>query len=142
MKRVFSGIFLASACYAVVSGITVTVDGKAVQFDRMQPQMKNGRVFVPLRGVFEMLGATVQYTEKTKLVVITKGNESIELRVGQKRANKNGAEIMMDATPWLRNGRALVPLRFLAESLRADVSWQASTQTVAIVTGGEPPPRR
>lgn len=135
MKRT---AILAIAVLAIpaFAEIIVTIDGNRVNFTRMQPQIRRGKVYVPLRGVFESLGADVQYTEKTKLIQVMKGNESIELRIGYKMANKNGSEILMDAVPFLRNGRALVPLRFLAESLRADVGWNEATQTVEITTGG------
>lgn len=132
---VLSGPSIGSSIHAFSQDrITVTIDGKPVQFTLMQPQMKKGKVYVPVRGVFEALGATVHYTSKTKLVRMTKQNESIELRIGNKMANKNGAEIEMDAVPWLRNGRAMIPLRFLAESLRADVKWNGATNTVELST--------
>lgn len=140
MKRT-AILAIAALTLPAAAQITVTVDGNRVNFTRMQPQIRQGKVYVPLRGVFEAMGADVQYTEKTKLIQVTKGNESIELRIGYKMANKNGAEIAMDAVPFLRNGRALVPLRFLAESLRADVSWNEATQTVEISTGNGVIPR-
>lgn len=114
--------------------VSVTINGAEVHFPRLQPQIKNGKVYVPLRGIFESLGAVVNYNEKTKYIQVVKENESIELWIGRKTANKNGAEITMDATPFLRNGTAMVPLRFLAEALRANVDWNGSTNTVEIKT--------
>jgi hypothetical protein len=115
--------------------IKVTLDGKPVHFKGTQPKMHHGRVMVPLRGVFEAMGAIVHYEDKNRFIKVEKDNESIELYVGRKTANINGAEIQMDVAPILTGQRALVPLRFLAESLRGKVAWNGATNTVAITTG-------
>src|SRR5688572_27272214 len=113
---------IGSATPVFAGEISVTIDGKKLAFRGQQPLMRGGRVLVPMRGIFEALGAVVQWTPKTKLIVATKGNETVELRIGQKTATKNGAEVVIDTAPIVLKRSTMVPLRFVAESLRADVA--------------------
>jgi len=46
----------------------------------------------------------------------------------------DGKEVKSDVAPVVENGRTLVPLRVISESLGADVVWAASTRTVTIKT--------
>ncbi|HVL38731.1 MAG TPA: copper amine oxidase N-terminal domain-containing protein [Fimbriimonadaceae bacterium] len=134
-------VLLAASIIAYgAQGITVTIDGQPVKFSGGQPRQYNGRVMVPIRGVFEALGAMVQYDAASHRVYAKKANEEIELRVGNKIAKKNGAEIILDTPPRNLGGKVMVPLRFIAESLRSDVRWDQASRTVIITTlGGEPP---
>ena len=100
---------------------------------------------VPVRGVFEAIGAYVEYNPVLHRVAAKRANESIELRMGDKIAQRNGAEIELDVAPVSIHGRMMVPLRFIAESLGADVQFTKATNTVDIFTnenipGVKPPP--
>jgi hypothetical protein len=133
---------------AVGPGPVVRVNGKPVQFAGTQPQTVSGRLLVPMRAIFEAIGAYVEYNPVLQRVVARKDNEVIELRAGDRVARTNGAEIELDVAPTSLHGRMMVPLRFIAESLGADVAYSKSTNTVDIVTdsdlpgGGQPPPAR
>jgi spore coat protein H len=135
------GAIIGASAWSTPGGISVTIDGKKLSFSGQQPLMRGGRVLVPMRGIFEALGAQVQWTPKTKLIVATKGNETVELRIGQKTASKNGSEVEIDTPPIVLKRSTMVPLRFVAETLRADVGWDEASQTVVITTGGDGRPR-
>lgn len=121
----------------------VVVNGKAVAFPNGQPQSINGRIMVPLRGVFEAMNAYVEYDPNLKTVRARRGNEEIELRVGEKVGKKNGAEIMIEVPPVIRRQSTLVPLRFLAEALGGKVDYVSASNTVQItVEGPGLPPQR
>lgn len=92
---------------------------------------------VPLRGVFEAIGAYVDWNPETRRVICRKENEEVELRVGERIAKKNGTEIEIDVAPRIVNGSTLVPLRFIAESLGAKVSYDRGNNIVEIATGEE-----
>jgi iron complex transport system substrate-binding protein len=111
--------------------VKVVVDGKALSMD-VKPVIENDRTLVPLRAIFEALGAKVDWDGKTRTVTAVKGSTSIRLVVGNATALKNGSKVKLDVPAKIRNGRTLVPLRFVSEALGADVDWDAATYTVAI----------
>jgi hypothetical protein len=132
MKRfLLLALFLPSLGLAT----TVTVNGQVVKFPNGQPMEMKGRVMVPLRGVFEAIDAVVEWDGESHHVVAHRGNEDVELTIGNRTARKNGAEIMMEVAPIVRHGSTLVPLRFLVESLGGSVNYDAATDTVDITAG-------
>ncbi len=114
--------------------IKVTVDNKAVIFDGTQPMAIKGVTMVPLRGIFEKIGAFVEYDAANHTVSAHRANEVVELRMGDKIAKKNGAEIMMEVPANIVGGSTMVPLRFIAEALGAKVGFDPATNTVSILT--------
>lgn len=121
------------------TGIAVTVDGALVAFDQ-PPVDRAGRLFVPLRGIFERLGASVVYAGGR--INATSGPTTIALNVGSTAATVNGAPVQLDAAPFVAGARVLVPLRFIAQALGAGVTYRPQTRTVAIVPRPEHMPRR
>lgn len=114
--------------------LSVLVDGKPVHFETGQPRTIKGRVMVPLRGVFEAIGAYVEYDNANRMITAKRNNESVELTLGERIARKNGAEILMDAVPEVINGTTMVPLRFLSEALGAQVEFDKANNRVSIST--------
>jgi len=115
--------------------ISVILDGRWLTFDR-PPVMESGRVLVPLRAIFEALGAGVQYLPETAEIIAVKPDTLtvIQLRVGQSVAYKNGVAVSLDVPARVIDGRSLVPLRFVSEALGASVSWDEITSTVSITS--------
>lgn len=124
---------------SVASGqgdISVLLNGEAIDFgSKGKPVIAHRRVLVPLRGVFEKLGAKVEFDADQLKITATKANVKIELWVGSRHAIVNGEEKLFDTALSIREGRAMVPLRFLAETLDgASVGWRPKTRTVVIKT--------
>lgn len=115
--------------------IRVTVNGDPVNFVGTGPQMIGGRVLVPLRGVMEKLGAQVGYDGRTKRISAQKGNIDLTLTIGSTAAIVNGVPRTLDVPAQMINGTTMVPLRFMGESLGADIKWDAASSTIAITTG-------
>ncbi|MGV3617051.1 MAG: stalk domain-containing protein [Fimbriimonas sp.] len=115
--------------------LSVLVDGKPVKFVAGQPRTMKGRVMVPLRGVFEAIGAYVEYDEENRMITAKKNSETVELKMGEKVARKNGAEIMLDSPPDVVGGTTMVPLRFIAEALGGKVEFDKPNNQVLITTG-------
>lgn len=134
-------VTLGSPLEAAAQGVTIIVNGSTVTFDQ-PPIERTGRVFVPLRGVFERLGASVVYANG--LINATGNGRNISLHIGSTTATVNGQSVTIDVAPFLVGARTLVPLRFVAQSLGATVTYNASNRTVAINSGGggagAPPP--
>ncbi len=119
---------------AIAQQIEVTVNGEPVRFSGIGPQQVQGRVMVPLRGVLEKLGAYVDWVPSTRTVVATRGDLDIQLPLGGRIARVNGREVLMDVPAMTMSGSTMVPLRFVGETLGAEVRWDAATQTVMIQT--------
>lgn len=140
MKRNLQLRILASAAAVVASYATafgqirVEVDGNLVHFNDTQPRMIDGRVLVPLRGVLEHMGATVFWDPSRRLVTARQGQRDISLYIGQRSAQVDGRTVSLDVPAMIVGGSTMVPLRFMSESLGAEVMWLSSSRTVRIET--------
>lgn len=130
-----AGLVSVAAAQTSAPYVRVFVDGSPVSFDQA-PVIANGRVLVPLRGVFERLGATVGWDPASQTVLAQRGATSVSLRIGSPQAFVNGQAQFMDAPALLVGGRTMVPLRFVSQTLGADVNWDAATSTVQIASQG------
>lgn len=117
--------------------VSLMIDGQSVALAQ-PPMMIHGRVMVPLRGVFERLGATVNYNADTHQISAVRTGANIALSLGSRVATINGKTNYLDVAPVNLDGRLLVPLRFVSEALGAQVNWTAYDRTVNILsrTGG------
>jgi hypothetical protein len=119
---------------ATIQPLKVLLDGNRMAFDAL-PQIMNGRVMVPLRDLFNALGAGVEWNGETRTVTGTKGGRTVRLTVGQNVAYVNGEARAIDMPPVIvPPGRVLVPLRFINEALGATVAWDPATYTVSITS--------
>ena len=132
---VLIGVFLISTIFIspgkASDQIKVYVDGKQVKFS-VPPELVGGRTLVPLREIFEAMGAEVKWDYKEQLVTASRGKELVILQIGQKTASINGQKVTLDAVPIIVEGRTLVPLRFIGEALGADVNWNKKNLSVYI----------
>lgn len=113
--------------------ITVTVDGTKVTFDQ-PPAIKDGRTLVPMRAIFEALGAVVSWDDQDKLVTADKRFDHISLKIGSSDMQVNDKTVKLDVPAEIMNGRTLVPARAVAEALGADVKWDDAAKTVTITS--------
>lgn len=114
-------------------GITVTLNGDKIEFD-VQPQLIDNRTMVPLRKIFEAMGAVVDWDDNTQTVTATKDSERVIATINNKNVYISGETKILDVPPMVVNDRTLVPVRFVAESFGANVDWVDNTQTVVIRT--------
>jgi len=115
--------------------ISVYVDGSKLTCD-VPPAIKDGRALVPLRVIFDALGAQVQYQAETKTVTAEKAGIVVKLTIGSSTAYRNQEQIRLDVSAQVINGRTLVPLRFVSQALGAKVQWDAGTRTITITSSG------
>jgi len=112
------------------SGIKVYLNNDTpVTFD-VQPRVVDGRVLVPVRQVSEALGAEVSFTGIK--ITVRKGSNTAELTVESKEAYVNGNTVRLDVPVMLVDGRTLVPLRFIGESLNKAVYFAAEGEASVI----------
>lgn len=132
-------LILIMLCPVMAQGIRVVINGREISFDQ-PPVMINGNVMVPMRGVFEELGADVKWKASTQTITARKDATEIIIQIGSTYASVNGQARQLSAPATMVSGRTLVPLRFISEALGADVQWQAASRTVLISsTGGVTP---
>jgi hypothetical protein len=119
----------------IVQHAVVLVNGRAINFGGTRLEMRRGRIYVPLRSIGEAAGAIVRYEPRTQTISIQRGTRVVQLHT--------------KVTP-----RVLVPLRFLSESLGADVTlsnktrglteihidWLPGETTTEIASGAAAPP--
>lgn len=122
----------AATVMAGSEGITVIVDGTTISFDA-EPEIINDRTVVPMRAIFEALGAEVEWNEGNRTITSTKGDTTIRMQIHNTSMSVNRKEVTLDQVPVIRNDRTLVPVRAIAESLDCDVSWYGDSKTVLIM---------
>ncbi|MDO5804194.1 MAG: stalk domain-containing protein [Clostridia bacterium] len=111
--------------------LKVIVNENELKFDQ-PPYIENGTTMVPMRAIFEVLGASVDYDTETKAITATKGSTVIKLFANSDTATVNGKEVTLTSPVANKNGTTMVPLRLVSEALGAEVSWDAETKVVTI----------
>ncbi|MCR8659745.1 stalk domain-containing protein [Paenibacillus endoradicis] len=111
--------------------IGVFIEGKQQTYTQ-PPVNRNGNVLVPLRGIFESLGATVKWESSTQTVTATKGGTTIVLTIGSSTAYVNGKPVVLNAAAQLLNGSTMVPIRFISEVLGGVVEWDKNSKSVIV----------
>lgn len=111
--------------------LSVTLNGEQIKFDQ-PPIIVNNRTMVPLRAIFEALGATVKWEAQTATVTSTRGDITISMTIGKAEMFKNGERKALDTEPQIVGGRTLVPVRAIGESFGVKVDWDAKTRTVIL----------
>lgn len=141
-KFLMSLCFLISFSSVVMAGVSVELNGEKINFTdenglTVNPQIINNRTMVPLRKIFETLGAQIEWYGETETVVATKGDTIVKLQINNPIAEvtKSGVieKITLDSKPIIVENRTLVPLRFISESLEKQVAWDQNSQTAIII---------
>ena len=94
--------------------------------------VKDGQIYVPLRSMFEQMGATVSASPDGKTVTATKPGASVTVTVGKSEVVINGATRPLDVPPMLYHGIVLVPVRVISEALGAYVQWLPTRHVVVV----------
>jgi hypothetical protein len=142
LLAVFLSIAAAAPVFAGLNKIDIFVDLAEVNAD-VPPVIANDRTLVPLRAVSEAVGCKVDwYGEERRVVVYAPQSDKplLSMTIGVPFANVSSfhpdgtasgiRSEPLDAPPAIYEGRTMVPLRFIAETLGFDVTWDAVTRTV------------
>jgi hypothetical protein len=116
------------------SNIAINVNGRRVFTHLANPIIVDGRVLVPVRNVFEELDIVVDWNPEFRMVTAQKNDRVLTLRIGDRHGLMGGQVLPMDVPAIILNGRTMVPLRFVAESLDAYVMWDEARRTVVVTT--------
>ena len=107
------------------------VNNNKLEFDQ-EPILEQNRTLVPLRKIFEALGAIVTWNERTQTVTVIKGSKKIYFTINSPEMYVDGNKLTIDVPAQIRNGRTLVPVRAISEALGCSVDWDDSSKTVII----------
>jgi len=120
-----------------VNKSTYTVNSVEYKMDEgVWPVIKNNRTGIPVRYITQHIdGATIGWNEKERKVSIKLGTKSIDLYVDINYALVDGKMVKLDVAPFIFNGRTMVPLRFVSESLGFETLWNAEKQEITLIYG-------
>lgn len=114
--------------------VKVFIDREYQYFDEQPPIVKNNRTLVPMRQIFEALGATIDWDGKTNTITAKKNQTTVQLKVNSKSATINEKITQLDVPAYMQNNRTFVPLRFVAEAFNAKITWEDTTHIVFITS--------
>ena len=144
MKKILAFILCLGFAVTLVSTaadeVTVELDGKTIEFD-VNPQIIEGRTMVPLRKIFEEIGAKVKWNADTKTISARKNSKTVtltvdsaELKLDKGKTDDEGNPIIetisLEVPATIIDGRTLVPVRAISESFGMDVSWDEEDKKV------------
>lgn len=112
--------------------INVLVNGVQVEFVEQDPIIVNDRTLVPVRAIFEALGAEVSWLPSSMKVVSNTDTTNVTMTIGEDVYYVNGEKRYLDVPPMVLNDRTVVPVRAVAESFGCNVDWNDETKTVII----------
>lgn len=119
--------------------IVLTIDNKSaavngvVQQLDAPPYIYKSRTLVPIRFISEIFGAKVEWDDKTKSAIILDGSKRIVMTLNSNIASVNGFPKPIDVPVQVKNGRSMVPVRFVVEQLGAQVEWNNQTDRKSVV---------
>jgi Copper amine oxidase N-terminal domain len=125
---------MAAALLAFSRPVEMVVDGQHVVSD-VPPVTTPSDVYVPIRSLGDALGAQIDVVDRD-LVYVIRGNESLRLKVGDRRAKIDGMPMTLAHPPFRVRGRVMVSLRAVARAFHVQVSYNARTARIDVMTPG------
>lgn len=127
-------MLLTSTCYAQ-DNIKVVVNHNEVQFEDQGPEIIRDRTYIPLRSLLEMMGCELRYNSVTSVIRIYKNDTTYAVRIGSPYLYNYNTKVVikMEDVPIIKNGRTLVPIRYMTELAGAEVSWLDAERTVNVM---------
>lgn len=131
MKKLVSLLLAIMLLTASARAIDLYVDNDLINTDT-PPTIVDGRTLVPVRAIFEAIGATVTWDADTRTATGVRGDVVVSIQIDNTTAYVNGQPQPLDVPAKIINGRTMVPARFISEAMGCDVSWYQATQTVGV----------
>lgn len=113
--------------------VTIEIDGTPLALE-VSPVIEAGRVLVPVAPLMRALGAAVQWLPESRQVVIEYQTDTVVLTIDSAQASYNDSLVQLQVPARILEGRTLVPLRFVSETLQAEVQWDEVNRVVHVMT--------
>ena len=126
-------IFICLLAAPAFSALTIDLDGRQLSFDVL-PTIDDGRTLVPLRAIFEAMGATVNWDQDSQTATAMKDGTTVILQIGSTAPTINGEIRELDVPAKIIEGRTLAPLRFVGEAFGGTVDWDQASQLISITS--------
>jgi hypothetical protein len=120
----------AASYHVLINGVNLALSQAPIE--------RGGRVFVPMRAIFEGLNAGVAYDRGT--INATTGDKTVQVKIGSNQALVGGSQVYLDAAPFLLGSTAMVPLRFVSEALGSSVDFNSQSGAISIAAAKPPIP--
>ena len=140
-KKAIAAIISVAACAAAfapvayMADVGVKLNGNPLEIDA-KPFLENDRTLVPMRKIFEAVGATVEWDDSTKTAIASRVKDGepvfVAIQADSAKAFINSEEKILDVPARIVDDRTFVPLRFVVEALGEKVEWDAESYTVNI----------
>lgn len=127
--------FLALAVATTLMSTSVlaaNVEVNGVKLDQ-EAVIVDGRTLVPVRGVFEKLGFTVEFEAETKTATLTRGSQVVVMTLGNTYFTVNDKEITPEVPQQIIDDSFMLPLRAVAEGIGVEVNWNQETKTASVI---------
>lgn len=128
---IIQGFFVAYA-----NKISVFLDVNEVLCNP-EPVIFEDRTLIPVRAVFEQMGAEVSWNNDERSVTVVYRNTTIKMTIDSKNATVNGNAFVLDVPAKIFSDRTMIPLRFVGESIGAKVEWNGDLRRVDIISPEE-----
>ncbi len=120
--------------------IKILINNKFLQCDQ-PPVLIDGRTLIPMRTIFEALGAEVSWDSNTNTATGTKEGKIVSFTINEKSIAINGIKKSLDVAAQLINNRTMIPVRAVAEAFDCDVNWISAKKFVVIIPKNQKPYR-
>ena len=131
MKKLLAGICACLILATATNAVDLYVDLTKIETDT-PPTIVDGRTLVPLRAIFEALGAEIEWDNDTRTATGTRGDTVVSVQIDNKVAYVNGEAKELDVPAQIINNRTMVPARFVSEAMGCKVTWYQEKQTAAV----------
>ncbi len=131
MKKLLSSLLVLILMTATAGAVDLYVDNNLIETDT-PPAIIDGRTLVPVRAIFEALGATVEWDGTTNTATGIRDGVVVSIQINNTTAYVNGEAKLLDVPAQLINNRTMVPARFISEAMGCEVTWHSGTETVGV----------
>lgn len=141
MKKIWTAIFCMVMLWggahaeARTAPIDIAVNGVIIHMDT-KPFIENGTTMVPMRFVSEALGYDVGWQQSGQRISVSKGATQLRLQIGSKTAYVGNQAQTLSIAPRIENDRTYLPVRWICETLGAEVDWSDVYHVVSIEKDG------
>ena len=131
MKKLLSLLLALMLPASAAGAVNLYVDMNLIETDT-PPAIVDGRTLVPVRAIFEAIGATVDWDSAASTATGVRGDTTVIIQINNTTAYTNGEVRVLDVPAQLINNRTMVPAWFISEAMGCDVTWDGKTETAAV----------